>query len=390
MKRILLSLIALASLFAVSCASNKAAAPAAAEKAASISAQVTALTNIDKYGDLTLTATTRDLRAAGFEYADMLAVSFNGQTVTVPMIPHYRYVASKGSALVAFTEEEKAIQLEIFNGSFAATYGLADKTVNEDKTFFWTAREGVAFPLDVTITLAQKQGYYKEYLVFDLHRTNSRADYTALTDEQFANFREVTTSGMGEKKLYRSSSPVNPEIGRNTFADAAAKAAGVHTFLNLADDEKSAQKYAGFAESYYASQNVIFLGLGVDFSTQNNRDGLCDGLRALLKKPAPYLVHCTEGQDRAGFVSAVLECLMGASFDEVKADYMTTFENYYGVKKGSDQYAAISENIVKGLSVAFGTKDLAKADLAALAAKYLQEIGLSADEVSALKAKLGK
>ena len=26
----------------------------------------------------------------------------------------------------------------------------------------------------------------------------------------------------------------------------------------------------------------------------------------------PYLIHCTEGKDRTGFVSALLECLIGA------------------------------------------------------------------------------
>ena len=36
-----------------------------------------------------------------------------------------------------------------------------------------------------------------------------------LSDEEFANFRQIAPN------LYRSSSPINPEIGRNTYADAS-------------------------------------------------------------------------------------------------------------------------------------------------------------------------
>ena len=42
---------------------------------------------------------------------------------------------------------------------------------------------------------------------------NNREDYPELTDEQFANFRNIATTGMGAGILYRSSSPINPELG---------------------------------------------------------------------------------------------------------------------------------------------------------------------------------
>ncbi|MBQ9495005.1 MAG: tyrosine-protein phosphatase [Treponema sp.] len=374
----------------ISCASTGSTGKTSAAKSPSVKAQMTAVTEIDKYGDIRLSITTKDLLDAGFNYADIVSVKFLDKTLALPLIPAYRYVAAKGSAMVAFKDQpDRVVELEIFNGSFADTYNVATKTTNADKSFYWTANSGVSFPVNVEISLEKKQGYYKDYLVFDLNRTNNRSDYASLSEEQFANFREVTTSGMGTKKLYRASSPVNPEIGRNTYADKAAKNAGIKTFMNLADSKAAAEKYAGYSSSYYSNQHIVFLGLGVDFTLPANRDGLAEGLRFFAANEAPYLVHCNEGQDRAGFVSAVLECLMGAPLAEVKADYMTTYENYYGVKKGTDQYNAISENIEKNLRTAFGVKNLASVNLSNAASAYLKEIGLTDSEIATLKQKLG-
>lgn len=45
---------------------------------------------------------------------------------------------------------------------------------------------------------------------------------------------------------------------------------------------------------------------------------------------------------------------MGASAEEVIADYMVTYSKYYGVENGSEQYEAIAENnIVKMLNNIF-------------------------------------
>ena len=104
---------------------------------------------------------------------------------------------------------------------------------------------------------------------------------------------------------------------------------------------------------------------------------------------APYLVHCTEGKDRAGFVNAVLECLMGATADEVVADYMVTYYNYYAVKPDGDRYQVIADsNIKKSLATAFGIADIADADLAACAEQYLLGIGVSAEDIAKVRENL--
>ena len=118
--------------------------------------------------------------------------------------------------------------------------------------------------------------------------------------------------------------------------------------------------------------------------------GLAEGLRFFAANKGTYYVHCTEGKDRAGFVSALLECLMGATYDEVVADYMVTYYNYYGVEPGTDKYEAIANsNIIKTLQNAFGVEDLSKADLQKGAKDYMKAIGLTDAEITDLMVNLG-
>ncbi len=82
---------------------------------------------------------------------------------------------------------------------------------------------------------------------------------------------------------------------------------------------------------------------------------------------------------------------MGATADEVIADYMVTYYNYYGVEPGSGQYEAIARgNILKNLAASFGVEDIRQADLTACAEEYLRAIGLTDDAIAVLKANLGR
>jgi pimeloyl-ACP methyl ester carboxylesterase/LysM repeat protein len=347
--------------------------------------------SIAKYGNLELTIPGSELDKAGFEYGDLLKITVDGKEFTVPYGTNYSDV-DQGSTILRNSDGH--LTLAINMGDFAGKNGIATKKTNEDKTYEWYYAAETNIPAVVTIEMGEKGGYYDEWLIHQLVRTNNREDYKHLSDAEFASFRNVATTGMGENALYRSSSPINDEIGRNTYADKAAEAAGVRTFMNLANDEATAKGYEGFDSTYYSKQNVVYLNLGVDFTAADFKTGLATGLRYFTTHEGPYLVHCTEGKDRAGFVSALLECLMGATYDEVVADYMTTYVNYYHLEEGSEQYEAVkNSNIVSILTnitgAAEGT-DLTTVDLAAAAEDYMLDAGLTADEVTALKANLAK
>ena len=225
----------------------------------------------------------------------------------------------------------------------------------------------------------------------DSKRTYAREDYAS--DEVYANFRPIVLGGIAEGVLYRTSSPVNPELSRNTYADNFLKQAGVKTVVNLADSKEIMEGYEGYAGSYYATLDVIPLNMGVDMYSEDAKASLKAGLEFMIGHEGPYAFHCTEGKDRAGYFAMLLEALMGATAEEITADYMASFENYYHVEKGSEAWNRIAaSNIVKDLLKLTGAADesaLAGADLAAAAAAYLTEgIGLTAEQVTALRARL--
>ena len=218
-----------------------------------------------------------------------------------------------------------------------------------------------------------------------------RTDYPSLSDEEFANFRMVRTSGIGEGRLYRSSSPVSTWGERNVIADGSAKNADVRTFINLADNDSSVREHEGFSGSYYSTQKVIALGLGMKYQSRSFRDGLARGIKLMSQSEPPYLIHCSLGKDRAGFVCALIECLMGASLDEVVSDYLVSFRNYFGIMPGSQEYDFVAQNeIVKFLAQAFGVKseDMTRINLADGAERYFRGIGVSVGDIETLREKL--
>ena len=216
-----------------------------------------------------------------------------------------------------------------------------------------------------------------------------RADYPQLSDEDFANFRMVRTTGIGEGKLYRSSSPVSTWGERNVIADRAAQNAGVRTFLNLADTDP--REHKGYDGSYYSTQKVIALGLGMKYAGKDFRNKLAAGIRQMAHSEPPFLIHCSLGKDRAGFVCALVECLCGATLEEVIADYLVSFTNYFGIMPGSREYDFVADNeIVRFLAEAFGVKstDLERISLANAGERYFRGIGVSPADIEALREKL--
>ena len=345
--------------------------------------------HISKFGNIQLlrngqAVTADELAAAGIDYGDVVTVSFLDKEVEMPVVHDYSEVDTGVSML---REYDDGVEIAMNLGNFASEY-IADKSTFEDQTFAWTYKKGIR-DVDFRIAMKTKGGYFTEYKPYALHYTDERSDYPDLTDEEFANFRLVATTGMGKDTLYRSSSPINPEHNRNTYADAACKKYGVVTVMNLVDNEETAKSYEGFDGTYYSTTDYIALDMSVDLDSDDFREKLAKGLKFFAENKGPYLVHCTEGKDRAGAVSALLECLMGASYDEVVSDYMVSFYNYYGITPDDERYDKIAaKNIETTLKKMYGVDDLTKADLAAEAEEYCKEIGLTDDEIKALKVNL--
>lgn len=351
---------------------------------------------IQKYGNLVLTIEKKDLDAMGAEYGDVFTVSFQDTEVYAPYCTNYSDV-DLGS--IVLRNDGETLILAINMGDFATTYSIAEKVSNPDKTYKWIFEEGKTMEdISLLLTLTGKGEYRDEWLIHQLSRTDNREDYSS--DAAFANFREIKGGKIGEGALFRSSSPINNEIGRAKYADALVKENGIRTVMNLADSEESILSYMekeDFASPYYASLfengDVIALNMGVSFKTREFQASLSEGLTFLASKEGPYLVHCTEGKDRAGFTSALLSALMGLTYQEIVEDYMTTYENYYHIEKGSEQYEAVKKsNIDSMLSFIASVESdkLSQVDLSLKAEEFLLAIGMEEETVRKLKEKLAR
>ncbi len=342
-------------------------------------------TKIKKSGNVMLDTTFEEMKANGIEVGDIITVTVAARSYQLPVGTSYSDV-DVGRMILRFDTEDNEITLAINMGSFASETGIAEKqTIEADPGYQWNMNV-----TEVGIVLKEKQGYRAEYDARNLTRTNARADYADLSDEDFANFRAVKVTGMRENVLYRSSSPIDPDLERCEPAMRAAERAGIRSVINLSDSEADMTAYEAFADSYYSQCRILNVEMGYDFTSAEFGEKVKDCVLFLIENDGPYLVHCKEGKDRTGMLCAILECFAGASADEVKADYMATYRNFYHVEQGDETYGILSRNnLVKTLCALFGVEDLETANLREKAGSYLKSIGLTAEQLDMLSAKLG-
>ena len=318
---------------------------------------------VSKYGNTYIDVTT-DALLEEFALGDIVEISVNGNTIVAPVVTSYSDV-DNGSPLVKVDGEN--VEVALSYADFAGTYGAGDGT-------------------GMTITLFEKEGYLAEYQVRHLERTDVREDYES--DEVFANFRALSGGNLKENLIYRS---CNPGLGdaRAPYADALAEEVGIRKVMNLADSDESLLITID-PNSYYATLyengDIVLLNMGVDFRTDDFKAKLKSGFEFILSDPVgPVLIHCNEGKDRAGIVSALVEALAGASMDEIVEDYMRSYENYYGVEKGSEQYDAIASIITDFFQTVNGRPFPAES-VKTVAENYLiNQVGLSAADVATLE-----
>ena len=91
----------------------------------------------------------------------------------------------------------------------------------------------------------------------------------------------------------------------------------------------------------------------------------------------------------------LIEALSGAGYDEIVADYMITYDNYYGITNENDEkrYNLIVEQVLNPMINGMAGEeisDFAKADLTTYAEKYLADGGMSSEQITALKEKISK
>ena len=241
-----------------------------------------------------------------------------------------------------------------------------------------------------TITLREKGKYLDVQNASDIHYYDEREKYDS--DEMFANFRPMNVGDLKENIIFRSASPCDNQHNRATYVDALIEKAGVNMILDLADNDVKIERYINAEDfscpyflSLYENDKVCAIALNMNYLSDDFGYKIVQGFKAMLETEGPYLIHCTEGKDRTGFVAMLIEALCGADYDEIIDDYMLTYDNYYRIseEKDKEKYDTIlNRNILAMLRFIEGEDcDLEKDDLSVGARNYLLKYGMTEEEI---------
>jgi protein tyrosine/serine phosphatase len=212
------------------------------------------------------------------------------------------------------------------------------------------------------------------------------------TNTNLSNFREIRIGSIKPGILYRSGHPISfADMQDKTIAKLALQAR-ISTVLNLVDTNGGLKRKTFFAPWYhklYKQGRIIALRLMFDITDKKYTSKLKQVLRFMLTHDGPYLIHCYAGIDRTGFVSALLEALMGANLDEIVADYLLSYKVNKKYVKGNRQYQQDSLVILELLTKMNKGIPVTNSIIQMAAEDYLElSIKLSPNEINALKSKL--
>ena len=333
-----------------------------------------------EFGGVYIKSTIDEFNALGFSYGDSVNVRFsNGYELTD--LPYYNgYYTENGQPLLIAYHGYDYVKAAINNG--------------DD---LWTVA-GLKETDTAAVTLCERGKYLDIQQARNIHYTDLRSEYPS--DEAFANFRAIRAGNIAENTVYRSASPCDNQHNRAPYVDALAQAAGIGFILDLADNADKINGYVSaddFSSPYFLSLynrgKVEALALNMNFASDEFRQKLVQGLTVMAASDGPYLVHCTEGKDRTGFVCMLLEALAGASYAEIVDDYMITYDNYYKINPSDDKarYEVIVDKVLDPMIRSMAgdpDPDPRTADLSACAEQFLTDAGMDANQIEALRHKL--
>ena len=347
-----------------------------------------------EFGGVYIDLTIDQFNALGFSYGDSVDVSFsNGEKIFG--IPYYNgYYTQNGQALVVAYPGYPFVKVCINNGNdLYVAYNLSENDT-------------------CSITLKQKAAFKDIQDARDIHYEDDRSKFT--TDAEFANFRNISVGNLLENKFYRSASPCDNQHNRAPYVDTLIHGVGVQFILNLADNDAKIQGYIAkddfnspYFKSLYETGKVTPIALNMNYGDDVQptllmgtklgdtafKNKVIGGFRSLMQSDGPYLIHCTEGKDRTGFICMLIEALAGATYQEIVDDYMITYDNYYKITKTKDptKYNTIVNELLNPMIesvVGNSSVDYKTVSLVPYAKAWLTNGGMTQTELDTLMTKL--
>lgn len=367
MKKLILSLLAMMLLFSFAACQQEDDVP---------TIRKSKIEHETEFGGVYIKTTIEDFNRKGFMFGDSVDVAFSdGQLLED--VPYYNgyYVESGELILVGYPGYPYIKICRNYGPDIWETMNLKDG-------------------LTATVTLREPGKYLDTQMARDLHYKDDRSQFPS--DEVFANFRMVTVGDIRENIMYRSASPCDNQHNRAPYSDELIEEAGVRFVFNAADTAEKIEKYMAepsydspYYRSLYEEGKVLPLGMTMNFEAADFRKKIVQGFREIIANDGPYLIHCTEGKDRTGFVCMMIEILCHATYDEIASDYMITYDNYYQVNEKGDKYKydlILDSYLNDMLRMLAQDKeaDVRSLDLEECGRNYLRASGMSDEEIDAL------
>ena len=253
------------------------------------------ITSYNEFGAAMLSFTETDMTNAGFTLGDVISITIDDKKEIV--MPYYDgFYTRNGEFLCVAYPTYPSICFTANN------IGLPKEL---------TGLEGHA----VTVRMKEKGGCLDVQTALSMKYSNERIEYPDLSDAEFANARTVKAGNIPSGILYRSSSPFSNDIKRDFYVSEYLQQEKVRTVLNLADNEEKMLSYKDippYSLSLWKEGNVILCPLKADPTADDYNN------------------------DRTGYVCALLEGLCGATYEEIVADYLVTYDNYYDINPAKD------------------------------------------------------
>lgn len=346
-----------------------------------------------EFGGVYIGMSIEDFNALGFEYGDSVDVVFsNGYRLED--IPYYNgyYVDAGQPLLIAYPGYDYIKAAINYGEDLWEEASLQGGILGSKPKFVPLYELGHILEHDTAKVTLRERGKYKDIQTArDIHYTDIRTDYPS--DAVFANFRNFRMGTIKENILYRSASPCDNQHNRAPYVDALMKEAGVQFILNLSDNDVKINRYMAmdnfnspYFQSLYDKNKVEAIALNMNYQSEEFAQMIVQGFNAMAEAEGPYLVHCTEGKDRTGFVCMLIEALAGASYPEIADDYMLTYDNYYKINETKDpeRYRLILEqNLDAMVKYIVGDENvnIKTADLSGYAREYLKRAEMSDEQI---------
>ena len=353
-----------------------------------------------EFGGVYLKMSIEDFNELGFEYGDSVDVEFsNGYRLED--IPYYNgyYVDAGQPLLIAYPGYEYIKAAINYGEDLWEEASLQGGILGGKPKFVPLYELGHILEHDTAKVTLRERGKYRDIQTArDIHYTDERTDYPS--DAVFANFRYFQMGKIKENILYRSASPCDNQHNRASYVDALIKEAGVQFILNLSDNDVKINRYMAadnfnspYFQSLYDDGRVEAIALNMNYQSEEFAQKIVQGFNAMAVAEGPYLVHCTEGKDRTGFVCMLIEALAGASYSEIADDYMLTYDNYYKINETKDpeRYRLILEqNLDAMVKYIVGDEnvDIKTTDLSGYARKYLKRAEMSYAQIDAFLSRI--